>query len=90
MSSVEHRTRIRSIFVILVCDKFKIVRENKTIVNLKKENHVRAYAETTKALNYDDDDDGPNIQYKDFENQSHFFPISLQLKRPMSKYNFLI
>ena len=49
----------------------KIVRGNQTIVNLRTENHVRAYAETMKALKFDDD--GPNIQYKDFENHFHLF-----------------
>ena len=45
------------------------VREKQTIVNLKTKNHVRAYAETMKALKFDDD--GPNFQYKCFENHFH-------------------
>ena len=49
----------------------KIVRGNQTIVNLKTENHVRSYAEAIKALKFDDD--GPNIQYKDFENHFNIF-----------------
>ena len=83
MSSVEHTTQIRSIFVSLVFEKVEIVRGNQTIVNLKTENHVKAYAETMKALKFDDDD--PNFQYKDFENHFHFFSILLQHRRPMSK-----
>ena len=47
------------------------MRGNQTIVNLQTENHVRSYAETMKALKFDDD--GPNIQYKDFENNVHLF-----------------
>ena len=56
----------------------KIVRGNQTIVNMKTENHVRAYAETMKALKFDDD--GLNIQYKTFENHFHLFfvPTSTQ------------
>ena len=49
------------------------MRGNQTIVNLQTENHVRAYAGTMKALKFDDD--GPNIQYKDFENQFHLFLV---------------
>ena len=49
----------------------KTVLGNQTIVNLKTENQVRAYAETMKALKFDDD--GPNIQYKDIENPFHLF-----------------
>ena len=69
MSSVEHTTLIRSIFVNLVFDKLKLCVGIK--LNLKTENHVRAYAETMKALKFDDD--GPNIQYKDFGNHFHLF-----------------
>ena len=47
------------------------MRGNQTIVNLQTENQVRAYAETMKALKFDDD--SPNIQYKDFENHFHIF-----------------
>ena len=47
------------------------MRGNQTIVNLKTENHLRAYAETMNALKIDDD--GPNIQYKDFKNLFHLF-----------------
>ena len=39
--------------------QIKIVRGNQTLVNLKLQNHVRAYAKTIKALNFADD--GPNI-----------------------------
>ena len=49
----------------------EIVVGNQTIVNLKSENHVRAYAETMKALKFDDD--GPNSQYKDFEKHFYLF-----------------
>ena len=49
----------------------KVVRGNRTIVNLKTENYVRVYAETMKALKFDDG--GPNVQYKDFENHFHLF-----------------
>ena len=52
------------------------MRGNQTIVNLKTENRARAYAETLKALKFDDD--GPNIQYEDFENHFHlFFDLTL-------------
>ena len=54
--------------------QIKIVPGNQTIVKLKTENRVRAYAETMKALKFDDD--GPNIQYKDFENH---FPLFFDL-----------
>ena len=69
MSSVEHSTRIRSIFLILVFVKF--IYGNQTIVNLKMENLLRAYAERMKALKFDGD--CPNIHYKDFENHFHLF-----------------
>ena len=51
----------------------EIVVGNQTIVNLKAENHVRAYAETKKALKFDDG--GPNSQSKDFEKHFYFFSI---------------
>ena len=51
-----------------VLRQVKIVRGNQTKVNLKTENHVAAYAETMKALNFDDV--GPNM---DFENHLHLF-----------------
>ena len=47
------------------------MRGNQTIINLKIENHVRAYAETMQALKLDDD--GPNFQYKYFENYIQLF-----------------
>ena len=47
------------------------MRGNKTIVNLKTESYRRAYAETMEILKFNDD--GPNIQYKGFENRSHGF-----------------
>ena len=51
--------------------QINILRGNQTTVNLQSENHVRAYAETMKSLTFDDD--GPNIQYKEFENHFHLF-----------------
>ena len=66
---------------------FKIVRGNHTKVNLKTKNHMRAYAETMKALKFDDD--GPNIQYKDLENHFHF-SILIQHWRQMSRCIFLM
>ena len=54
----------------MVFDKLKL-RANQTLVNLKTENYVRAYAETMEALKFDVD--GPKIQCKVFEDHFHFF-----------------
>ena len=63
-SSLEHKTQIHSIFEKFCLRPVKIVRGNQTIVNFETKSHVRACAETMKALKFDDD--GPNIQNKNF------------------------
>ena len=74
---MEYTKRKCTLFVNFVSDKLNL-RGNQTIVNLNTENHVRAYAETMRALKIDDD--GSNIQYQDFQNRflSFFILTSTQ------------